>query len=189
MRFSKPGKYNRELQKRNEQLREACAKSNEEICQTLGKVLGYPWFKDDLKNFPDATEETGVCVGDHVAETIAEEAAEHIVKLQRKYDEAFTGLLGSSRGECVDWGRRERQEEIDKLRKVAQEVVDMWNGKEGACVEIRVINELESVLENKIDKHLERTAEKVKKQKIITGRNWCPYHHNYFVENCHMCRR
>lgn len=59
-------------------LREACAKQNAEICQTLGKALGYPWFKDDRKNFPDATEEHGVCVGDHVAESIAMEAARRI---------------------------------------------------------------------------------------------------------------
>lgn len=48
---------------------------NEEVCQTLGKALGYPWFKDDQKNFPHATEADGVCVGDHVAESIAAEAA------------------------------------------------------------------------------------------------------------------
>ena len=51
---------------------------NEEICQSLGKALGYPWFMADKKNFPTATEEDGVCVGDHVAESIAEEAANRI---------------------------------------------------------------------------------------------------------------
>lgn len=122
-------------------LRTACSKANEEICQTLGKVLKYPWFKDDLKNFPGATEEWGVCVGEHVAETIAEEAAKHIIKLQKDYDEAFTGLIGSSRGECVDWGRKERQKEFDKLCKVGQAVIDMWHNKDG------VINDLEKEIE------------------------------------------
>lgn len=157
-----------ELELEKERLRKAYSIVNDEICQTLGKVLGYPWFKDDLKNFPDATEKNGVCVGEHVAETIAEEAAEHIkknksvltstvaqrdgyiiqrnelhaeveeleAKLQRKHDEAL------SRGECV--------EQHDKLRKVAQAVVDMWHGKDGACVEIRVIQDLENVLEKKL---------------------------------------
>lgn len=36
---------------------------------------------------------------------------------KEKYDAAFTGLLGASRGECVDWGRKDRQPEIDKLRE------------------------------------------------------------------------
>jgi len=62
-------------------LRDGIAKQNLEIEQTCGKVLDYPWFKDDQKNFPGATEKDGVCVGDHVAETIAAELA-------RKYGEA-----------------------------------------------------------------------------------------------------
>ena len=53
-------------------------KESLEIEQVLGKALNYPWFKDDKKNFPDATEEHGVCVGDHVAITLAMQAAENI---------------------------------------------------------------------------------------------------------------
>ena len=56
---------------------------NEDICQALGKVLGYPWYKDDPKNFSGATEESGVCVGEHVAVTIAAEAAKKI-EIQRE---------------------------------------------------------------------------------------------------------
>lgn len=63
------------------ELRSIMSKVNEEISQTLGKALGYPWFKDDQKNFPEATEENGVCVGDHVAETLAREAAKRIAYL------------------------------------------------------------------------------------------------------------
>jgi hypothetical protein len=55
-------------------LEKACCKQNNDISQTLGKALGYPWFKDDQKTFPGATEENGVCVGEHVAETLADEA-------------------------------------------------------------------------------------------------------------------
>jgi hypothetical protein len=61
-----------------ERLRRGAGKSNDEVCQVLGKALGYPWFKNDQLNFPDATEEDGVCVGDHVAESIADEAADTI---------------------------------------------------------------------------------------------------------------
>lgn len=53
------------------------------VCQTLGKALGYPWYKDDQKNFPGATEEHGVCVGEHVAESIAMEAAKEIQRFQQ----------------------------------------------------------------------------------------------------------
>lgn len=59
-------------------------KVENEVCQTLGKALGYPWFKDDQKNFPGATEADGVCVGEHVAESIAAEAADVITRLQSK---------------------------------------------------------------------------------------------------------
>jgi hypothetical protein len=66
------------LEAENARLRTAYFKMNEEVSQTLGKALGYPWFKDDPKNFPDATEEQGVCVGDHVAESLADEAADRL---------------------------------------------------------------------------------------------------------------
>jgi hypothetical protein len=71
----------RDLQERIKLLEHGIAKQNLEIEQTCGKVLDYPWFKDDQKNFPGATEKDGVCVGEHVAETIAAELA-------RKYTEA-----------------------------------------------------------------------------------------------------
>lgn len=68
----------------NAKLRTAYYKVESEVCQTLGKVLGYPWFKDDQKNFSGATEADGVCVGEHVAESIATEAADVITRLQSK---------------------------------------------------------------------------------------------------------
>ena len=72
----------------NAALRAACSKSNDEISQTLGKALGYPWFKDDQINFPGATAENGVCVGDHVAESLADEAARRLTEAERKLVEA-----------------------------------------------------------------------------------------------------
>ena len=69
-------------QAENARLRDAMARTYDEICQVLGKALGYPWFKDDQKNFPGATEAAGVCVGEHVAESIAAEGARTIQALQ-----------------------------------------------------------------------------------------------------------
>ena len=53
------------------EVRDKMIKESQEIEQILGKALGYPWFKDDLKNFPNATETDGVCVGDHTAWSLA----------------------------------------------------------------------------------------------------------------------
>jgi len=63
-------------------LRNACSKENDDICQTLGSALGYPKFVDDPAIFPGATEADGVCIGDHVAASLACEAADMIAKLQ-----------------------------------------------------------------------------------------------------------
>lgn len=62
-------------------------KEEDEIQQILGKALHYPWYKDDQVNFPGATEEDGVCVGEHVVITLAMEAAKKIEELERKYKE------------------------------------------------------------------------------------------------------
>jgi hypothetical protein len=55
-----------------------------EIEQILGKTLGYPWFKDDQCNFPNATEADGVAVGEHTAWSLAIEAADKIKELQNE---------------------------------------------------------------------------------------------------------
>lgn len=56
-----------------------------EITQLCGKALGYPWFKDDQKNFPGATERDGVCVGEHVAVTIVMELVAAYKALKQSY--------------------------------------------------------------------------------------------------------
>lgn len=54
-----------------------------EVEQVLGKALGYPWYKDDQRNFPGATGAEGVCVGEHVPGTIAAEAARALTEARR----------------------------------------------------------------------------------------------------------
>lgn len=63
-------------------LERACSRANAEVCQTLGRALGYPRFADDQRNFPGATDEHGICVGDHVAESLASEAASSLASLR-----------------------------------------------------------------------------------------------------------
>lgn len=57
-------------------------KTAHELEQLLGRALGYPWFKDDQVNFPGSTEADGVCVGEHVPESIAAEAAARIESMR-----------------------------------------------------------------------------------------------------------
>ncbi len=66
------------LKSRVAYLEQAAATDDKRVCQMLGQALGYPWLCDDLVNFPLATENDGVFVGEHVAVTIAAEAAKAI---------------------------------------------------------------------------------------------------------------
>ena len=62
----------------------ALRKEEWEAEQILGKALGYPWYKDDQKNFPGCNESDGVCTGDHTLVTLAMEASRHIASLSAK---------------------------------------------------------------------------------------------------------
>lgn len=76
------------IENRYNRLKRLCSEENDEICQLIGKTLGYyPWFKDDQKNFPGATEEHGVCVGDHVAITLVYELVDAYKKLEQRVKE------------------------------------------------------------------------------------------------------
>jgi hypothetical protein len=71
-----------ELKTENARLVRTCSMQQSEIQQTLGRALGYPLLCADQKNFPGYTEADGVCVGDHVAETLASEAATELARLR-----------------------------------------------------------------------------------------------------------
>lgn len=66
----------------NIRLRLALSRQSDTVQQTLGKALGYPWYCRDQENFPGATEKDGVCVGEHTAESLADEAAAEIAELK-----------------------------------------------------------------------------------------------------------
>ena len=86
-----------------ERLRRACAAEELDIQQTLGKALRYPWFKDDPKNFPGATEKDGVCVGGHVAASLADEAAKRIESLAAEVERLRGGPTELRTCSC-GWG-------------------------------------------------------------------------------------
>lgn len=75
-------------ERERDRMRKAAVDQNHQIEQTLGAALGYPRYCDDPTNFPGATEADGVCVGDHVAETLAKEAAQDIEKYRARLVEA-----------------------------------------------------------------------------------------------------
>lgn len=104
-------------------LREGLLGQNQSIEQTCGKVLGYPWFKDDQKNFPGATEKDGVSVGDHVAETIVSELAKKHAEAQdriKRLEEAGDAMaihaqLGGIPLDHIGWVNAWREAKEAKL--------------------------------------------------------------------------
>jgi hypothetical protein len=106
-------------------------KNEYEIEQILGKALGYPWFKDDQKNFPGATEEHGVCVGEHVAVTLAMEAAAKITELTKERDEALARPSQHEGAHATCWAEVERlqaalaqaQTALRRIRDVSDETI------------------------------------------------------------------
>ncbi len=81
-----------ETEKESARLRDA-ARAEMEVQQALAKALGYPRYVD-LPDFPDATEETGYFVGEHVAVSLADETAARIERLEAEL-EAARGALES----------------------------------------------------------------------------------------------
>jgi hypothetical protein len=77
-------------------LRYAFGKESHEVEQILGQALGYLWYKDDQKNFPGATEKDGVCVGEHIPQTLAMEAVHEIARLNAIVDDI---------AKYIDWSR------------------------------------------------------------------------------------
>jgi len=87
----------RDSEDKARKLREAGSRSNNKIEQTLAQALGcYPWYKDDQENFPGATEADGVCIGEHVAESIAAEAARIIRSLQAEVARLRDALMDAA---------------------------------------------------------------------------------------------
>ena len=99
---------------------EAHKKELTEVEQILGKALGYPWYADDLENFPDATEEDGVCVGDSIPASLADDAADKIASLRRERDELKKSCksLATQGGQIREELHVEDESEYDPLCSV-----------------------------------------------------------------------
>lgn len=79
--------------------------------QIAGKALGYPWYKDDQKNFPGATEADGVCVGEHVGDTI-------VAELAKRYEKTRNALENVVIAYGMGW-------DMDGVIGVAEEVLGL----------------------------------------------------------------
>lgn len=108
----------RQLLEEKQRMHRVYRDQEREIEQLLGKALGYPWYKDDQKNFPGATEEDGVCIGEHVTVTIVMEAAEKLTQLQERVKELEAALAGAEK-ELSVW--HESAEQADLAWYDAQE--------------------------------------------------------------------
>jgi hypothetical protein len=100
-----------DIQKLKE-VRDKMIKESQEIEQILGKALGYPWYKDDPTNFPNATEADGVCVAPNAAASLAMHAADKIKMLEiRELDKQ--GIID------------EQKKEIEELKESVAYYSDM----------------------------------------------------------------
>ena len=127
-----------------ERQRNCHMKGESEIEQILGQVLDYPWYKDDQKNFPGATEETGVCVGEHVPITLAMEASrkiseqrEQITELKRRL--AHCEKVSHSRKNKINYlkwyqsnGKKRAIGLIEYLHKLERKLLATEDKEEGA---------------------------------------------------------
>jgi hypothetical protein len=103
-------------------------KESEEIEQILGKALGYPYFRDDPKNFPSATEADGVCVGDHTAWSLAMCAADRIKELEEKLENATTFEIKII--DNIFCNNTNKKSHITDGNKCSACGVSQWDGRE-----------------------------------------------------------
>ncbi len=119
--------YYDSLEQECDQLRQRANATENEVCQILGKALGYPWYKDDPENFPEATEADGVCVGDHTAASLAAEAAQRLAEM-----EAVVAELKNQR-ERLEQMENDYQQGMPE-RRLAEDLLDALDVFEKANV-------------------------------------------------------
>jgi hypothetical protein len=107
-------------------LRYFFAKYDIGIQQELGKSLGYPWYKDDQKNFQCATESNGVCVGDHTGGTLAAEAASKIRELRAEVEKLKEQLRAEIKKNTITIPIRPEPSRLE----IAAHILCAWEGRE-----------------------------------------------------------
>jgi hypothetical protein len=123
-----------------ERLRAALIKQQHEIQQTLGKALNYPKFSDDQKNFPGATGDA-VCIGDHVAESLASEAAKEIERLRADNAE-LRRQVEEAKAECDELIKTGNVRRVAELRRELEAVMQKptYEALRGTCDRLKTQN-------------------------------------------------
>jgi hypothetical protein len=101
-------------------------RDEDSICQDLGRALGFPWFKDDPVNFPNATEADGVCVGEHVAATLAKMAADKITALRAEIAAKDAALLAVKNALAKDVCE---DDDLIVIQRILDEALDALKGE------------------------------------------------------------
>ena len=104
----------------------ACVKTEDEIQQILGKALGFPRYVDDQKNFPGATEKDGVCVGEHVAATLAMQIAGEHARMKKALEEIHGWLVCSAITTAEDF--MQNCADMESKARLALNPRDVWAG-------------------------------------------------------------
>jgi hypothetical protein len=101
-------------------------RDEESICQDLGRALGFPSYRDDLVNFPDATEADGVCVGDLVGVVLAEMAADKITALRAEIAAKDAALLAVKNALAKDVCE---DDDLIVIQRILDEALDALKGE------------------------------------------------------------
>jgi predicted DNA-binding protein (MmcQ/YjbR family) len=127
-----------------------------EVEQVLGRALGYPLYADDQKNFPGTTEADGVCVGDHVPASLADEAAREIARLRTENDglrerQAEAKKLLESSLSLFEMAKNELVEKAAEIARLEKEFADLAVQHWAKVVELKKSQERISELEEQVD--------------------------------------
>jgi hypothetical protein len=89
------------------------------LSQELAKSLAgrYPWYKDDQRNFPGATEADGVCTGDSTLESLVAEVVVEVARLRKAVLDAYSDVAVEVGGLRADRDRLIEELESEKGRQ------------------------------------------------------------------------
>lgn len=126
--------------------------------QTLGKILCYPWYKDDKKNFPGATEEDGVCVGEDTIETLADRAAERI----RHLEEEISALREKLRN-----GRLSSDKLAEELKDRDNRIADLTASRDEWRISAKINADAATTHQQRIEKLQDQIAILLRQQRKL----------------------
>lgn len=92
-----------------------------EVEQVLGKALYYPYYSEDQKNFPGSTKEDGVCVGDHVPESLLDAASKFIEDRATAAEKRLQEIV------VLQTKNKELQDEVKRLNEANRKLTYFYD--------------------------------------------------------------